>query len=154
MDFTLVELDADDEAFLADARAFLAEHVTEEVRRRDRDTGDNFDEGVHLAIGAAGYLEKEWTPGAQGGFSRVRRRIWELEKRRVHTPWVTWGTTAMVARAVVAFGKPELVEEVMPKVFSGEVRMCLGYTEPEGGSDIATCKTTGGAGGGWVELDH
>ena len=141
MDFTLVELDADDEAFLADARAFLAEHVTDEVRRRDRETGDNFDEGVHLAIGAAGYLEKEWTPGAQGGFSRVRRRIWELEKRRVHTPWVTWGTTAMVARAVAAFGKPELVEEVMPKVFSGEVRMCLGYTEPEGGSDIATCKT-------------
>ena len=75
MDFTLVELDANDEAFLADARAFLAEHVTEEVRRRDRDTGDNFDEGVHLAIGAAGYLEKEWTPGAQGGFSRIRRRI-------------------------------------------------------------------------------
>src|ERR1700712_652523 len=141
MDFTLVELDTDDEAFLADARAFLAEHVTDEVRRRDRDTGDSFDEGVHLAIGAAGYLEKEWKPGAEGGFSRIRRRIWELEKRRVHTPWVTWGTTAMVARAVVAFGKPELVEEVMPKVFSGEVRMCLGYTEPEGGSDIATCKT-------------
>jgi 3-oxocholest-4-en-26-oyl-CoA dehydrogenase alpha subunit len=29
----------------------------------------------------------------------------------------------------------------MPKVFSGHARMCLGYTEPEGGSDIATCKT-------------
>jgi alkylation response protein AidB-like acyl-CoA dehydrogenase len=30
---------------------------------------------------------------------------------------------------------------VLPKVFSGEVRLCLGYTEPEGGSDVATCKT-------------
>jgi alkylation response protein AidB-like acyl-CoA dehydrogenase len=29
----------------------------------------------------------------------------------------------------------------LPKVFSGEVRLCLGYTEPEGGSDVATCKT-------------
>ncbi|MDP7705288.1 acyl-CoA dehydrogenase family protein [Mycobacterium sp. TY815] len=141
MDFSLVDLNDDDRAFLAEARAFLAEHVTDEVRRRDRETGDNFDEGVHLAFGAAGYLEKEWTPLSAGGFTRVRRRIWELEKRRVHTPWVTWGTTAMVARAVAAFGKPELVEEVMPKVFTGEVRMCLGYTEPEGGSDIATCKT-------------
>jgi alkylation response protein AidB-like acyl-CoA dehydrogenase len=54
---------------------------------------------------------------------------------------VTWGTTQLVARSVQAFGKPELVEEVLPKVFSGHVRMCLGYTEPEGGSDIATCKT-------------
>ena len=37
---------------------FLRTHVTEEVRRRDRETGDNFDEGVHLALGAAGYLER------------------------------------------------------------------------------------------------
>ena len=29
----------------------------------------------------------------------------------------------------------------MPRVFSGDVRLCLGYTEPEGGSDVATCKT-------------
>jgi alkylation response protein AidB-like acyl-CoA dehydrogenase len=141
MDFARVDLDDDDAAFLAEVRAFLAEHVTEDVRRRDRETGDNFDEAVHLALGAAGYLEKEWKPEADGGFSRVRRRIWELEKRRAHVPWVTWGTTALVARAVAASGRPELVDEVLPKVFSGHVRICLGYTEPEGGSDVATCKT-------------
>jgi alkylation response protein AidB-like acyl-CoA dehydrogenase len=151
MDFSRVELDDDDQKFLTDVRAFLSEQVTDEVRRRDRETGDNFDEGVHLAIGAAGYLEAEWKPEDEGGFSRVRRRIWELEKRRAHVPWVTWGTTSMVAKSVVAFGKPDLVEEVLPKVFSGEVRMCLGYTEPEGGSDIATCKTRAVRDGdGWI----
>ena len=121
--------------------AFCGTHVTEEVRRRDRETGDNFDEGLHLKFGAAGYLESEWKPESEGGFSRVRRRIWELEKRRAHVPWVTWGTTAMVARSVAKFGSPELRDDVLPKVFSGEVRLCLGYTEPEGGSDVATCKT-------------
>jgi len=141
MDFSRVELDAADTTFLADVRSFLSETVTDEVRRRDRETGDNFDEGVHLALGAKGFLENEYKPAADGGFSRVRRRIWELEKRRVHVPWVTWGTTMLVARSVAAFGKPELVAEVTRKVVSGEVRMCLGYTEPEGGSDIATCKT-------------
>jgi alkylation response protein AidB-like acyl-CoA dehydrogenase len=141
MDFSKVELSDDDKAFLDEARNFLATHVTEEVRRRDRETGDNFDEGVHLAMGAAGYLEAEWKPESEGGFSRLRRRIWELEKRRFHVPWVTWGTTAMVARSVAKFGSPELQEEVLPGVFSGHIRMCLGYTEPEGGSDVATCKT-------------
>lgn len=141
MDFSRVELSAEDQAFLDEARSFLSTHVTEEVRRRDRETGDNFDEGVHLKLGAAGYLEAEWKPESEGGFSRVRRRIWELEKRRAHVPWVTWGTTAMVARSVDKFGSPELREEVLPRVFSGEVRLCLGYTEPEGGSDVATCKT-------------
>ena len=86
---------------------FCRTHVTEEVRRRDRETGDNFDEGVHLAFGAAGYLAREWKPESEGGFTRVRRRIWELEKRRAHVPWVTWGTTAMVARSVAKFGSPE-----------------------------------------------
>ncbi len=141
MDFSRVELSDEDKAFLDESRSFLATHVTEEVRRRDRETGDNFDEDLHLAFGAAGYLAAEWKPHSQGGFSRVRRRIWELEKRRAHVPWVTWGTTAMVARSVVKFGSPELKEEVLPGVFSGHVRLCLGYTEPEGGSDVATCKT-------------
>jgi alkylation response protein AidB-like acyl-CoA dehydrogenase len=141
VDFSSVELSEDDQAFLDEARAFLRKHVTDEVIRRDRETGDNFDEGVHLALGAAGYLAGEWKPASDGGFSRVRRRIWELEKRRAHVPWVTWGTSAMIARSVQKFGSPELLDEVMPGFFSGHVRMCLGYTEPEGGSDVATCKT-------------
>ncbi|OMC10853.1 MULTISPECIES: acyl-CoA dehydrogenase family protein [unclassified Mycobacterium] len=141
MDFSRVELSDADQAFLDEARNFLGTHMTEEVRRRDRETGDNFDEGLHLKFGAAGYLAKEWKPESEGGFSRVHRRIWELEKRRAHVPWVTWGTTAMVARSVQKFGSPEVRDEVLPKVFSGEVRLCLGYTEPEGGSDVATCKT-------------
>jgi alkylation response protein AidB-like acyl-CoA dehydrogenase len=151
MDFSRVELSDDDEAFRDDARNFLKAQVTAEVRRRDRETGDNFDEGVHVALGAAGYLALEWKSESDGGFSRVRRRIWEQEKRRAHVPWVTWGTTAMVARSVAKFGSAELQNEVLPRVFSGEVRLCLGYTEPEGGSDVATCKTRAVRdGGSWL----
>ena len=151
MDFSRVTLSDGDQAFFDEARVFLRTHVTDEVKRRDKETGDNFDEEVHLALGAAGYLEAEWKPRADGGFTRVRRRIWELEKRRAHVPWVTWGTTAMVARSVAKFGSPELRDEVLPKVFSGHVRLCLGYTEPEGGSDIATCKTRAVRDGdGWI----
>ncbi|OBJ51796.1 acyl-CoA dehydrogenase family protein [Mycobacterium sp. 1423905.2] len=141
MDFSRVELSDADRAFQAEARRFLATHVTDEVLRHDRETGDNFNEELHLKLGAAGYLEKEWKPESEGGFTRVRRRIWELEKRRAQVPWVTWGTTAMVARSVAKFGVPELRDVVLQGVFSGHVRLCLGYTEPEGGSDIATCKT-------------
>ncbi|OBB33637.1 acyl-CoA dehydrogenase [Mycolicibacterium peregrinum] len=141
MDFSTVELSPEDEAFRSEVREFLSSIVTEDVIRRDRETGDNFDEGVHLALGSAGYLEKEWKTEADGGFSRVRRRIWELEKRRAEVPWVTWGTTAMVARSVAKFASPEIRDDVLRGVFDGTVRLCLGYTEPEGGSDVATCKT-------------
>lgn len=141
MDFSRVQLSPEDDAFRHEVREFLQTHVTEDVRRRDRETGDNFDEGVHLAMGEAGYLEREFRSEDEGGFTRTQRRIWELEKRRFDVPWVTWGTTSIVARSVQSFASPELREEVLAGVFSGEIRMCLGYTEPEGGSDIATCKT-------------
>lgn len=141
MDFSRVELTQDDLEFLGEVRQFLRTNVTDEVRRRDRGTGDNFDEGVHLAMGAAGYLEREWLAESEGGFTRLQRRIWELEKRRFEVPWVTWGTTLLVARSVAAFCTPEIRDQVLEGVVNGKVRLCLGYTEPEGGSDIATCKT-------------
>lgn len=136
-----MQLSDEDRAFRDELRDLLRSLVTDDVIRRDRETGENFDEGVHLALGARGLLAADFKPESEGGFSAVRRRIWELEIGRAHTPWYHWGTTAMVARAVEQFGSQELRDEVMPKVLSGHYRLCLGYTEPEGGSDVATCKT-------------
>src|ERR1700752_1721128 len=118
MDFSQVELSEDDQTFRDEARAFLRGLVTDDVIRRDRETGDNFDEGVHLALGEAGYLAREWKAESEGGVNRGGRRIWEWEKRRAHVPWVTFGTTAMIARSVQKYGSPELVAEVMPRVYS------------------------------------
>jgi 3-oxocholest-4-en-26-oyl-CoA dehydrogenase alpha subunit len=151
VDFSRVELSEDDHAFRDELRAFLKDVVTDEVIQRDRQTGENFDEGVHLALGEVGYLAADFKDEADGGFSRLRRRIWNLEIGRVHTPWFHWGTTAMVARAVEQFGSPGLKEEILQRTLSGEYRLCLGYTEPEGGSDVATCKTRAVRDGdGWI----
>lgn len=141
MDFSRVELSPEDQKFFDETRAFMAEHVTDEVRRRDRETGENFSEPVHLALGEAGYLTSDWHQESEGGFDPVRRRIFHLEIGRAHTPWFHWGTTAVVARLVQQFGRSELADAILPGVLSGEIRLCLGYTEPEGGSDVATCKT-------------
>lgn len=141
MDFSKVELSAQDRRFQQEVRSFLGDVVTDEVIRRDRETGQNFDEGVHLAAGAAGYLARDFHAESEGGFSALQRRIWELEVGRAHTPWFHWPTTAMVAHSVSRFGSDELKDEVLPKVLTGEYRLCLGYTEPEGGSDVATCRT-------------
>ncbi|OBG58039.1 MULTISPECIES: acyl-CoA dehydrogenase family protein [unclassified Mycobacterium] len=141
MDFSRVELSPEDQAFRDETRAFIAKHVTDEVLHRQLKFGENFDEEVHLALGEAGYLASDWKLEAEGGFSPVRRRIFQLEIARAHTPWYHWGTTSVVAKLVRQFGVPELADKVIPGVLAGEIRLCLGYTEPEGGSDVATCKT-------------
>jgi alkylation response protein AidB-like acyl-CoA dehydrogenase len=151
MDFSHVALSPEDQEFLEQTRAFVDKHVTDEVRARDREFGENFDEQVHLALGEAGYLESDYRLESEGGFSPVRRRIFHLEIGRAHTPWYHWGTTAMVARLVQQFGASQLSEAVLPGVLSGQIRLCLGYTEPEGGSDVATCKTRAVRDGdGWI----
>jgi alkylation response protein AidB-like acyl-CoA dehydrogenase len=151
MDFAHVELSDEDSAFQTELRELLASIVTDEVIARDRATGENFDEGVHLVLAERGYLERDYRPAEDGGFTAVRRRIWELEIGRALTPWFHWGTTAMVAKSVEQFGSRELVAEVMPGVLAGRLRLCLGYTEPDGGSDVATCKTRAVRDGdGWI----
>ncbi|MGV0785487.1 acyl-CoA dehydrogenase family protein [Mycolicibacterium sp. XJ2] len=141
MDFSRLELSEDDRAFQDELRDFLRSVVTDEVIKRDRETGENFDEGVHLALAARGYLAADFNSEAEGGFNAIRRRIWELEIGRSHAPWFHWPTTMMVARSLQQFGSEELKQEILPMVLSGHYRLCLGYTEPEGGSDVATCKT-------------
>lgn len=141
MDFSRVQLSPEDQAFRDETRAFIAKHVTDEVLHRQLKFGENFDEDVHLALGEAGYLASDWKLESEGGFSPVRRRIFQLEIARAHTPWYHWGTTSVVAKLVRQFGAPELADAVIPGVLAGEIRLCLGYTEPEGGSDVATCKT-------------
>jgi alkylation response protein AidB-like acyl-CoA dehydrogenase len=151
MDFARVELSDEDSAFQTELRHFLAAIVTEEVIARDRVTGENFDEGVHLALAERGYLERDYRSAADGGFTAVQRRIFELEIGRAHTPWFHWPTTAMVAKSLERFASPELLAEVMPDVLAGRLRLCLGYTEPDGGSDVATCKTRAVRDGdGWI----
>src|SRR4029077_3255874 len=117
----------------------------------DRATGDNFDEGMHCALGAAGYLADYYKPETEGGFDALHMRIFEKEIGRSRAPWFHSGTTRMVAQALQQFASTELVADVMPGVMEGRTRLCLGYTEPAGGSDVATCKTRAVRDGdGWI----
>jgi 3-oxocholest-4-en-26-oyl-CoA dehydrogenase alpha subunit len=151
MDFSPVALSEEDQAFQDNLRAFLGTIVTDEVIAHDRKTGDNFDEGMHCALADAGYLSDYYEAEADGGFNALRMRIFELEIGRAHAPWFHSGTTRMVAQTLQQFATPELVADVMPGVLAGRTRLCLGYTEPDGGSDVATCKTRAVRDGeGWI----
>ncbi|SPM29498.1 Acyl-CoA dehydrogenase related to the alkylation response protein AidB [Mycobacterium terramassiliense] len=154
MDFSHVELSPQDQEFLEDTRAFIGKHVTDEVLARQLEFGENFDEQVHLALGEAGYLASDWKAEADGGFSPVRRRIFQLEIARAHTPWYHWGTTSVVARLVQQFGAPELTDKVLPGVLSGEIRLLPGVHRAGGGLRRRDLPDPGGAGGGWIQLDY
>src|ERR1700761_7994449 len=142
MDFSAVVLTEAQQAFADEVRAFLDEQLTEDVYARARETGNLYDRGVQLAMGAGGWSMPKWKKeegGAELDDASVRILHTEMVKR--NAPVAGPGDAAMVWSAVRASGDPGLVAELAPQVARGEVRFALGYSEPDGGSDIAGAKT-------------
>jgi alkylation response protein AidB-like acyl-CoA dehydrogenase len=93
-------------------------------------------------MGAKGWIVPGW-PLDQGGaeLDPVRLHFLELELRRHDASSVPRETTAIVAQVIWRWGGEELKEDVLPLAAHGEVCMCLGYSEPDVGSDLAAVKT-------------
>src|ERR1700753_1214113 len=140
MDFSTVALTEEQAKFRDEVRAFLDEYLTEEVYAGARERCDHFDKGLYLALGAKGWLMPRWKKEDGGAdLDDVSVRILEKELAVRNAP-ATVGP-GLVWPAVDAHPEPSLRAELMPKVAAGEVRFCLGYSEPDGGSAIAGAKT-------------
>ena len=138
MDFSAVPLTEDQQAFAEEVRAFLDEHLTDKVKAGMRERSSTYDESLYLALGAKGWLFPRWRKEDGGaGLDDVRVKILETEL----PPNVMLGTTALCWPAVEKEGEPSLRDELKPGVANGTVRIAQGYTEPDGGSDIANAKT-------------
>ncbi|RVX75451.1 hypothetical protein B0A52_00804 [Exophiala mesophila] len=52
------------------------------------------------------------------------------------------GSSTIGAPPIIHHGTSEQKQKWLPGIFTGETRLCLGSTEPTGGSDVANLKTT------------
>ncbi len=142
MDFSAVALTEEQQAFAKEVRAFLDEHVTDEVKAGMRERSSTYDEGLHLALGAKGWLWPRWSKEDGGaGLDDVKVKILETELHSRVESNVMLGTTVLCWPAVEKDGDPSLRDELKPGIANGTVRIAQGYTEPDGGSDIANAKT-------------
>jgi 3-oxocholest-4-en-26-oyl-CoA dehydrogenase alpha subunit len=142
VDFSRVELDDATQAFWVDVRDFCDTYVTTEVLDEEFRTGSGFNERLHKALGERGWILPTW-PSEEGGAGATRLQAallrYELDTR--HAPMISYGTTMLILPAVLQWAGADLKADVLPKVAAGDVRFCLGYTEPDSGSDIAAART-------------
>lgn len=95
-------------------------------------------------------LSRGWTapmwPQAYGGggLSRDEAEILEdlLVEFKLPPPVVGFGLT-MIGPTLLDYGSEEQKLEHLPKICSGEIRWCQGYSEPNAGSDLASLQTRG-----------
>lgn len=141
MDFSHLDPDGQYASFLADVRAFLAEHVTAEVHEQERRTGDGYNAQFYRALGAKGWVRPE-LPVAEGGagLDRAQIAILRAELERAKAPTRQLSTIRLVSPAIAQFGQSPLREQVLAGIARGEICLSLGFTEPHGGSDVASAR--------------
>jgi alkylation response protein AidB-like acyl-CoA dehydrogenase len=91
--------------------------------------------------------------GGQGGDVVVQSILArELARSLAGLTWV-WGITSFAgSKAVGSAGSEEQKQRFLPAIAKGEARFAIGFTEPDGGTDLlGAMRTTGRrADGGWV----
>jgi alkylation response protein AidB-like acyl-CoA dehydrogenase len=134
------------------AQAFVAEHVTEEMIVEELRSGDGVSRPLIQALGDRGWVAATW-PIEEGGagLDGFEASIIASTIRVAGGPTIGQGTTMLPANAIRATGSEALRQTILPGVAAGHTLICLGYTEPEGGSDVFACKTKAVAEGDeWV----
>jgi alkylation response protein AidB-like acyl-CoA dehydrogenase len=107
------------------------------------DTGTSHDPVLHAAIAERGWIGAGW-PKADGGAGRDPADVgllWEaLNYYRL--PVDVWELTEMAAWVILQAGTAEQRRSYLPEIRAGRLLFCLGYSEPEAGSDVAAARTT------------
>jgi 3-oxocholest-4-en-26-oyl-CoA dehydrogenase alpha subunit len=143
MDFSPIELDDATLAFWRDVREWCDAHITAEVMEEERATGAGFSRPAHAAMGEKGWIFPTWPVEAGGaGLDQLQAAILEWELNAHHLPNTTGlSTTRLVAPAIGQWLEGDLRRDLLLGAARGEIVFCLGYTEPDGGSDLAGVRT-------------
>lgn len=131
------------EKFRQEVREFAKEHVTPEVLERAWKTGTMHDWGLHKALAERRWIEPSW-PHEMGGQGRSSLEVMVMEEEfsRAMAPIDGHHTTGVILNTLRRVGTPEQQAEIIPRALAGEILICLGYSEPDSGSDVAAAKTT------------
>jgi alkylation response protein AidB-like acyl-CoA dehydrogenase len=138
VNFGPVELDAQQLAFEAEVREVLEKHWTPDPDLIALDHDRPSDELIEQ------FAQRGWvhprTPEGQGGagLGSVEARLLEVLRDEYRVPNYD---NDLILPTLRKYGSEELKATVLPDLESGRASYCLGYTEPDSGSDMAAART-------------
>ena len=144
MDLTLSR---EDEDFRTEVRRFLDENLTEDLREAGRKTTGVFADYAagmrwHRILARRGWSAPSWPREYGGtGWNATQRYIFARECIAADAPRIFAMGLRMVGPVIMKFGTPEQKEKYLPRIVSGDITFCQGYSEPGSGSDLASLRT-------------
>ncbi|MEY2754681.1 MAG: hypothetical protein RJB65_1039 [Actinomycetota bacterium] len=139
---------AEDEAFRSEIKAWLVENLPAgwfdegfEMSAEDRKA---FNEGWPARLYGGGWICATWPKEYGGkGLSTMQGVVLAEEFAKAKAPMRAdfFGDT-LVGPTILQWGTEEQKKEFLPKILSGQMRWCQGFSEPNSGSDLASLKTS------------
>jgi alkylation response protein AidB-like acyl-CoA dehydrogenase len=136
------------EAFRAEVKAFLAEHLPADwpgIGALDRDDAIAFTDRWRSTLHEHGFLGLSW-PREYGGGGRTKLEQVVLveELARAGVPAVGPNdnfSLKMVGNILLRWGTEAQKERFLGRILTGEDRWCQGFSKPDAGSDLAGLRT-------------
>jgi len=136
--------DESHEAVCDTVRAFVAKEITPHVD--EWEAAGQLPRELHRKAAAAGilglnYPEEFGGTGTAFNLFHAMVQTEELARPGAGGVCASLMTHGIGLPPILAMGSPELQRRIAPDVLAGEKIICLGITEPGGGSDVANLKT-------------
>jgi len=135
----------DERAFRDEVRAFIADNLPEETRRRmveGRVPTKEQTVAWQRVLNGKGWAVPDW-PAEHGGtgWTAAQRYIFREELQQHPAPQPVGFGTNMVGPIIIAFGTDAQKKRFLPRIRNIDDWWCQGFSEPGAGSDLASLKT-------------
>ncbi|MEW2354431.1 acyl-CoA dehydrogenase family protein [Spirillospora sp. NPDC029432] len=123
------------EEFRREVRALLAAH--------ERDGGGHDTEGLRAEMAERRLFSLAWPESEGGHAASVEKQVVLNEEMKYARGPVdrAMSATMLLGHSIILHGTPEQKAEFLPLIRDGRMAFCLGYSEPEAGSDLASLRT-------------
>ena len=153
--------DVELEDFRAEARAWLNANFPAALKGKGgmmasevAPSGDADLNAWKKTIGAKGWATPTWpTEYGGGGLSPQQARVLgqEMAKAGAFNPLMFGMGITMIGPTIMDYGTDAQKQKHLPPIIRGEVQWCVGYSEPNAGSDLASLQTKAvDNGDGWT----
>ena len=141
-----IRFSAAEEAFRADARAWLEANVPRGPRPAGVDLRErrDYDLAWQRRMFEGGWAGVSWPREFGGrGASLMEQVIWYEEYARAGAPEITTTFVGLnhAGPTLIACGSEEQKAYHLPRILRGDVVWCQGFSEPNAGSDLASLQT-------------
>jgi len=140
------------ESLRLEVRAFLSQELAEYPAHRRAESWSGYSRDFSRKLGAKGWIGMTWPQQYGGGARSTLERYVVLEELLAAGAPVGahWIADRQSGPLLLRYGTEEQRRTIVPRIARGEVQFCIGMSEPDSGSDLASVRSRAEqVGNGW-----